>query len=106
MIPARDFAYNEKKLDATFQMSNVVPQLPEVNRGAMKEVENLCRIYAIKHNKVIVSTRVNYKRTSQVYPIIIKIEGFDKYCYIPEIDSVIHWYIPFDKDTFFIKEEK
>lgn len=56
LAPAEDFRFSQKAIDATFAMSNMVPQEPGLNTGPWKKLEQLVRRWACGEEKVTVIT--------------------------------------------------
>lgn len=52
MVPSEDKQATSSLNRMTFRTSNVVPQLPSLNRGQWKVTENVCRQLAIRHDSV------------------------------------------------------
>lgn len=48
MVPAADRSQNISSMKSTFIMTNVCPQVPSLNRGAWKRLEESCRQWATK----------------------------------------------------------
>lgn len=46
MCPAADRSTSRRTMMATFSMANIAPQVPALNRGAWKRIEEACRRYA------------------------------------------------------------
>lgn len=46
MCPAADRSCSSRAMAATFSMANIAPQVPALNRGAWKRIEDACRRYA------------------------------------------------------------
>lgn len=46
MCPAADRSTSRRAMMATFSMANIAPQVPALNRGAWKRIEDACRKYA------------------------------------------------------------
>lgn len=46
MCPAADRSSSRHAMMATFSMANIAPQVPALNRGAWKRIEDACRRYA------------------------------------------------------------
>lgn len=50
MCPAADRSSSTQLMRSTFIMTNVCPQVPSLNRGEWKRIENACRAYARNGN--------------------------------------------------------
>lgn len=53
LVPAADRSGSTQLMRSTFIMTNVCPQMPSMNRGAWKRLEESCRAYA-RHGKPLV----------------------------------------------------
>jgi len=60
MAPAGDFAYDANVMSESFLLSNMVPQLPNINRGVWKSIEELVRTSLDKNKKLYVITGTIY----------------------------------------------
>ena len=91
MAPAGDMAFNESAMQESFFMSNMSPQLREVNGGIWRELEETVRDWADEDNELFIASgpifdgAQNYiGKSSQVripaafYKIIVDIEGREK----------------------------
>ncbi len=56
MIPAADAKWSQDAMEDSFLMSNVVPQIPELNRGSWKDLEEAIRNLALDEKSLIVIT--------------------------------------------------
>lgn len=56
LCPAGDFKYDPVLQDETFFMSNMSPQVPDLNRNIWNDLEGLARRWAVKHRGLIVVT--------------------------------------------------
>lgn len=54
MCPAADRSATVDMMRSTFTMSNIAPQLPQVNTGTWKRTENFCRSAALLYDSVAV----------------------------------------------------
>ena len=54
MCPAGDNKWNAQALDETFLMTNICPQNHNLNKGDWNDVEQLCRQWARKYDKVYI----------------------------------------------------
>lgn len=52
MVPAADRSSSISSMKQTFLMTNVCPQVPALNRGAWKSLENACRMVAMNGTPV------------------------------------------------------
>lgn len=56
LAPADIFDYNQKYMNETFLMSNIVPQLPRFNRGVWKRIELYTQYIAVVYKKIYIVT--------------------------------------------------
>lgn len=56
MAPARDMEYSKERMEDSFYMSNMSPQLPYINRFKWKDIEDFTRKAAIKFGEIYVIT--------------------------------------------------
>ena len=56
LAPSGDFAWDQNANDATFVMSNMVPQTPNLNRDSWKRLEDQVRRWACGEEKITVVT--------------------------------------------------
>ena len=56
MAPAKDMEYNKERMEDSFFMSNMSPQLPYINRVKWKGIEDFTISHAIKFGEVFVAT--------------------------------------------------
>ncbi|MEE4176957.1 MAG: DNA/RNA non-specific endonuclease [Bacteroides sp.] len=56
LAPCEDLMSSQEKVDQSFYMSNIAPQIPGFNRGMWKKLENRVRQYAMENDSVIVIT--------------------------------------------------
>ncbi|MDR1847859.1 MAG: DNA/RNA non-specific endonuclease [Bacteroidales bacterium] len=56
LCPAGDMAWNEEAMNTTFLMSNISPQMPELNRKKWKKLEEKVRLWAIENDSLLVIT--------------------------------------------------
>lgn len=54
MAPAGDFKWNQQAMEATFYMTNMCPQRPELNTGAWNRLEQKCRNWAERDSALII----------------------------------------------------
>lgn len=54
LCPAADRSASVDMMRSTFTMSNIAPQLPQVNTGTWKRTENFCRSAALLYDSVAV----------------------------------------------------
>lgn len=55
MAPAGDMKWSAKAMEESFYMTNMCPQLHSLNAGDWNELENKCREWAKKYNKVYIA---------------------------------------------------
>lgn len=56
LAPASDHSSTQEELQETFYLSNITPQVPELNRGYWKKLENHLRLLVKQHDKLHVFT--------------------------------------------------
>jgi len=56
MAPAADFSYDETAMYESFYMSNMAPQVPNLNRGVWASLEEWTRNVATREKKLLVVT--------------------------------------------------
>ncbi|MFN7918550.1 MAG: DNA/RNA non-specific endonuclease [Bryobacteraceae bacterium] len=56
LVPADDFAFSSEAIASTFVLSNAAPQLPAVNQGIWRRIENSVRVTAGRSDAVYVFT--------------------------------------------------
>ena len=56
MIPAADMAFSSEAMDRSFYMSNISPQLSSFNGGIWRELEELCRDWAMANGALYIVT--------------------------------------------------
>jgi len=56
LAPCEDLMSSQEKVDQSFYMSNIAPQLPGFNRGIWKKLEGQVREYAMENDSIIVIT--------------------------------------------------
>lgn len=56
MCPAADRSANLRAMRTTFELANVAPQAPRLNRGAWKQTEAFCRSAALIYDSIQVLT--------------------------------------------------
>jgi endonuclease G, mitochondrial len=56
MAPAGDMEWDRQVLSESFYFSNIAPQLPELNRGPWKAIEELVRLWGAKRGTLLVIT--------------------------------------------------
>jgi len=64
LAPSKDMAWSEESLSASFQMSNISPQIPGFNRGIWKELEQKVREWAVKNDSIILITGPVFRECS------------------------------------------
>lgn len=56
LAPAGDMKWSHKAMQESFYFSNICPQVPALNRGLWKTLEEQSRIWAIKHGSLMIVT--------------------------------------------------
>lgn len=54
IAPAGDMKWSSKAMRESFYFSNICPQVPGLNRGLWKTLEEQCRVWAIEHGSVMI----------------------------------------------------
>lgn len=93
MVPAADRSRSISSMKQTFIMTNVCPQVPALNRGAWKSLENACRMVVLNGTPVrIVADAVFWQadtlrigRNGVAVP-----HGFVKTVYCSHTDSILY----------------
>ena len=65
LVPAEDMAWSAVTMEETFLLSNVVPQLPNVNNSKWRQLENTARKFAATADSVLVISGVLFE-TDQI----------------------------------------
>lgn len=93
MVPAADRSRNISSMKQTFIMTNVCPQVPALNRGAWKSLENACRMVAMNGTPVrIVADAVFWPADTQRIGRngVAVPHGFVKTVYSSTTDSILY----------------
>ncbi len=56
MVPAGDFKCCQELMNETFFMSNICPQVPELNRGIWENIESRIRSWAVRDKELFIVT--------------------------------------------------
>ena len=56
LVPAADMSFNHTAMSEVFFMTNIVPQLPELNRGGMKILESQFREWILNFDSIVIIT--------------------------------------------------
>ncbi|MDO5571426.1 MAG: DNA/RNA non-specific endonuclease [Bacteroidales bacterium] len=56
MAPAADMGWSETTMKESFYFSNMCPQVPSLNRGIWKNLEDKCRDWAIRDSAILITT--------------------------------------------------
>ena len=67
MAPAGDMKWDKKAMQESFYMSNICPQDHNLNTGRWNDLENKCRTWARKYNKVYVACGPVYQGKRNEY---------------------------------------
>lgn len=92
MVPAADRSYSKLAMQETFIMTNVCAQLPSLNTGAWKRLENYERAQALKLGRVCVRVAPIFTHEDTVYIANGRVavpHGFIKVIYAGRTDSVL-----------------
>lgn len=93
MVPAADRSRNISSMKQTFIMTNVCPQVPALNRGAWKSLENACRQVVMNGTPVrIVADAVFWQADTQRIGrnAVAVPHGFVKTVYCSSTDSILY----------------
>lgn len=92
MCPAADRSNDLRAMRRTFELVNVAPQAPQLNRGAWKRTENFCRTAAILYGAVEVVTLPVFLNRDTVrvgsHRVAVP-HAFFKAAWLPANDSII-----------------
>lgn len=93
MVPAADRSRSVSAMKETFLMTNVCPQVPALNRGSWKSLENACRLVALNGTPVRIVTDVVFW-TADTLRIgqngVAVPHGFVKTVYCSTTDSILY----------------
>lgn len=93
LTPAEDNLFSDETEYDSFAMTNITPQVPELNRNGWKWLENLTRLYAYQNDKVVVYSGVIF--TTENYMKEVRIpDYFWKVIYIPSTNENISVIVP------------
>jgi len=67
MAPAGDMRWSKNAMQESFYMSNICPQNPQLNGGLWNDLENKCRSWARKYNKVYIACGPVYQGKGKGY---------------------------------------
>ena len=67
MAPAGDMKWSKTAMEESFYMSNICPQDHNLNNGRWNDLENKCRTWARKYQKVYIACGPIYKGTRDEY---------------------------------------
>ena len=56
LAPAGDMKWSEKAMRESFYLSNICPQIPKLNRGIWKDLEEQCRLWAMDNGSLLIVT--------------------------------------------------
>lgn len=93
MVPAADRSSSVSSMKQTFLMTNVCPQVPRLNRGAWKSLENACRRVVLNGTPIrIVTDAVFWKADTQRIGKngVAVPHGFVKTVYSSSGDSILY----------------
>lgn len=100
MCPAADRSHDTRAMRATFELVNVAPQAPRLNRGAWKRTEALCRANALLYDSIQVLALPVYldRDTIRIGANRIAVpHAFFKAAWIAGTDSIIGVWFFFNK---------
>lgn len=93
LSPAEDNLFSDKTEYDSFSMTNIAPQIPELNRNGWKWLENLSRLYAFQDNKVVIYAGVIFTTEKYIKGVRIP-DYFWKVIYIPSTKENISVIVP------------
>lgn len=100
MCPAADRSHDLRAMRSTFELVNVAPQAPRLNRGAWKRTESFCRSAALLYGEVEVLTLpvfLNRDTTLIGSHRLAVPHAFFKAAWLPSNDSIIGVWFFFNK---------
>lgn len=100
MCPAADRSADLRAMRSTFELANVAPQAPRLNRGPWKKTESFCRSAALLYGAVEVLTLPIFldRDTIRVGGHHVAVpHAFIKAAWLPATDSVIGVWFFFNK---------
>ena len=100
MCSAADRSYSRKAMRSTFVMSNISPQVPNVNRGKWKETELLCRKMVMIYDTIQVVSMPIFLHRDTTYIGTHRVavpHAFLKVAYLPQNDSILGYWFMFNK---------
>ncbi len=100
MCPAADRSHDLRAMRSTFELANVAPQAPRLNRGAWKRTESFCRTAALLYGTVEVITIPVFLDRDTIFIGAHQLavpHGFFKAAWLPENDSIIGVWFFFNK---------
>ncbi|AXH72873.1 MAG: DNA/RNA non-specific endonuclease [Caudoviricetes sp.] len=93
LTPAEDNLFSTETEYDSFNMTNITPQVPELNRNGWKWLENLTRLYAYQYDKVVVYSGVIFTSNLNIKGIRVP-DYFWKVIYIPSTKQNISVIVP------------
>lgn len=100
MCPAADRSATVDMMRSTFTMSNIAPQLPQVNTGTWKRTENFCRSAALLYDSVaVVAVPLFLNRDTLLiggHRLAVP-HAFLKAAWLPRNDSIINVWMIWNK---------
>lgn len=100
MCPAADRSHDLRAMRSTFELVNVAPQAPRLNRGPWKKTESFCRSAALLYGAVEVLTLPIFldRDTIRVGSHHVAVpHAFVKAAWLPASDSIIGVWFFFNK---------
>lgn len=94
MSPAEDNAWNQTTEDQSFYMTNMTPQVPELNRDGWKYFEQIERQYALQYGKVIIWSGPIFVSFSNIRNEIRIPDYFWKVIFIPSMNKTVSILVP------------
>lgn len=100
MCPAADRSHDLRAMRSTFELVNVAPQAPRLNRGAWKRTESFCRSAALLYDSVQVLAMPVYLDRDTTHIGVHQLavpHAFFKAAWIAGTDSIIGVWFFFNK---------
>lgn len=100
LCPAADRSATVDMMRSTFTMSNIAPQLPQVNTGTWKRTENFCRSAALIYDSVTVVAVPLFLNRDTLFiggHRLAVPHAFLKAAWLPKNDSILHVWMIWNK---------
>lgn len=100
LCPAADRSATVDLMRSTFKMSNIAPQLPQVNTGTWKRTENFCRSAALLYDSVTVVAVPLFLNRDTLFIGSNRLavpHAFLKAAWLPKNDSILNVWMIWNK---------